>query len=156
MVHDIQDLRQAHQVVLVLERPVTPPALAVRDERRPAHRGEHQTVAADDHVVVGVARVQGEPRRRPPDLLLHELGGEEDPLLRVIHPEPRPAEQIERPRVLEDHSVLAQDLEGRPVHLLFRLGRQDVQGLQRVLESAHRRFPGAAASRGMQDDRLFG
>jgi len=73
------------------------------------------------------------------DLLLHELGRHVDPLRRVVHAHAGLAEHIEGARLLEHHAVVAQHLHRGAMDLLLRLGRQDRQRLEGVLETAHRR-----------------
>src|SRR6476469_2200848 len=48
----------------ILKRAVTPAAVQVRHERRPADRGEHRGVAAKAHVALGVTGMDGEFARR--------------------------------------------------------------------------------------------
>ncbi len=147
VVHHLDHLGQPDQIPLVLHRAVAPPAVAIGDERWTAHRREDQVVATDDDVVFGIPRMQGELRRSLADLLLDELRRKEDTSLRLVDPDPRLAEQLDRPRLLEHHPLIAQDRQGGPMDLLLGLRRHDRDRLERILETAHSVAPPGGRAR---------
>ena len=79
VVHPLRRIGELHEVAEVLDRRIAPPVLHVPHERRPVDRRQHETLAADRHVALGVARVLHVLPRR---------GGAEPPRqpLRQMHP----------------------------------------------------------------------
>ena len=79
-VDGVEHLGQPQQILVVGPVADSPAALEIGHVRRARHRPEREVVAADHEVVVGVAGVQGERRRRGGDQRRDHVGVESDPL----------------------------------------------------------------------------
>ena len=111
---------------------VTPPALAIGDERRAARRQHAERAAAERDRALGVAAPHRDLRRRELQLLHHELAVEAD--ARALDLLPEPGEHLARRLV---HDLGADLLEDRH--------RLRVDRIERVLgEDRERRREHAA------------
>ena len=101
-------------------------------ERRALSRQEHHAIAADLEVVLGVARVQHEFRGRLRDLLEYELRVEAHEI--ALDPLTCPAEQLERPRLVELHADLGDEALPASLDELDGLGCQGLVARHGVCE----------------------
>jgi hypothetical protein len=130
-VHHGVRLGELGEVAEVVHRRVASD-ITFAEERRPVDRTEGHRVAADVHVVLGVARVDVELLRRLGDLLEDEVGVEEDGVL--LDALSRLAEQLERAFGHELDADLGHDPPPTRVELRHRVGGEHLVARHRVAE----------------------
>jgi hypothetical protein len=107
---DVEGLRQADQVAVILEVAVAPAALQVGDVGRAADGGEGDVVGADGQVARRVARVQGEAGRGITQRRLDQAAVEAHSLGARFDAGARLFEDVARFGVQEVHADLFEDL----------------------------------------------
>jgi hypothetical protein len=138
-------LAETQQIAVLTVAPGTPLALQVGDVWSAADGGKVDAVATEGNVVLRVARVYDEARRRRGHALLDEAAVEAHDLAFVIHLGTGGGEDVERFRQQEGDAEFFENAQRRQMDLLNLIGGQRLDGSVGIHQIAPRQLMKALA-----------